>query len=78
MEGRPPNPRQAPLYKFGAGSSRDSERDPCLARVRREPKAAAKEARFGAHFTQIVRFSALGIRVLPNPFTTSHLRLVAM
>ena len=31
---------------------------PCLARVRRMQKAAAKDARFGAHFTQIVTFSA--------------------
>jgi hypothetical protein len=33
--------------------------DPCLARVRREQKAAVKDARFGAHFTQMYRFSAL-------------------
>lgn len=31
---------------------------PCLAWVQREQKAATNEAKFGAHFTQIVRFSA--------------------
>jgi hypothetical protein len=35
---------------------RDSELGPCLARVRREQKAAAKDARFGAHFTRMYRF----------------------
>src|SRR5436305_14908679 len=34
------------------------ELDPCLAWVQREQKAAAKVARFGAHFTQIITFSA--------------------
>ena len=43
--------------KFGAMSSQGAEFDPCLAWVRREQKAAAKEAKFGAHFTQIVRYS---------------------
>ena len=33
--------------------------DPCLARVQREQKAAAEAARFGAHFTRIVRYSVL-------------------
>ena len=33
--------------------------DPCLARVQREQKAAAEAARFGAHFTWIVRYSVL-------------------
>ena len=33
---------------------RHSELDPCLARVRRELKAATKTGRFGAHFTQII------------------------
>jgi hypothetical protein len=32
---------------------RNSEVDPCLARVRREQKAAARDIRFGAHFTQM-------------------------
>jgi hypothetical protein len=32
---------------------------PCLAWVQRERKAATNQAKFGAHFTQIVRFSAL-------------------
>jgi hypothetical protein len=31
---------------------------PCLAWVRRMQKAAAKDARFGGHVTQIVTFSA--------------------
>jgi hypothetical protein len=30
---------------------------PCLARVRREQKAASKGARFAVHFTQIMSFS---------------------
>src|SRR3954452_591299 len=34
------------------------DRDPCLAWVRREQKAASKTARFGALFTQIITFSA--------------------
>jgi len=37
---------------------RHSELDPCLARVRREQNVAAKTARFGAHLTKIVKFSA--------------------
>jgi hypothetical protein len=46
--------------KFSAVSSQGSELDPCLAWVQREQKAATNEAKFGAHFTQIVRFSASG------------------
>ena len=61
---RAPGPKTGPLYKVQVGpnlaavSGQGSELDPCLAWVRREQKAAANEARFGAHFTQIVRFSA--------------------
>jgi hypothetical protein len=36
---------------------RDSELDPCSARVQRELKAASKDARFGAYFTQMYTFS---------------------
>ena len=39
-------------------SPEPAELDPCLARVRREQRAAAKCARFGVHFTQIITFSA--------------------
>jgi hypothetical protein len=37
---------------------RDSELDPCVARVRRTQKAASKSARFGVHFTQMYSFPA--------------------
>ena len=40
---------------------RDSELDPCLAWVRRTQKAAAKSARFGVHFTQIMSFSVVSM-----------------
>jgi hypothetical protein len=42
-------------------NGRDSELDPSLAWVRREQKAASKDARFGAHFTQMYRFSAFAL-----------------
>ena len=57
----------SPGYKVQVGQIWRSERpgfysilDPCLAWVQREQKAATKEAKFGAHFTQIVRFPAFG------------------
>jgi hypothetical protein len=45
-----------------------------LAWVRREQKAAAKAARFGAHFTQIITFSVFTIRVKgpPKPDPVKH------
>jgi orotate phosphoribosyltransferase len=56
--------------KFSAVSSQGSELDPCLAWVQRERKAATNEAKFGAHFTQIVRFSALVSGQSPNTAAT--------
>jgi hypothetical protein len=35
----------------------DPELNPCLAWVQREQKAAPKDARVGAHFTQMCRYS---------------------
>ena len=48
---------------------RHSELDPCLARVRREQNVAAKTARFGAHLTKIVKFSAKPKPNLKEVFT---------
>ena len=45
------------LPKFGAARERAQG---LSMRVRREQKAAAEAARFGAHFTRIVRYSVLG------------------
>jgi hypothetical protein len=42
---------------LASGVGRDAEVRPCLARVRREQKAATKDAGFGAHFTRMYRFS---------------------
>jgi hypothetical protein len=46
-----------PYLSSKPGAGKNSELDPCLAWVRWEQKAAAKVARFGAHFTQIIVFS---------------------
>ena len=61
--GRRESPKPGSLYKVQSwlnwGTQRDDSYLRCsLAWVRREQKAAAKEARFGAHFTQIITFSA--------------------
>jgi hypothetical protein len=45
----------------------------CLARVEREQKTAAKDARFGAHFTQRYRFfisKHFGRSMLANKYET--------
>jgi hypothetical protein len=47
---------------------------PVLARVRREQKAASKDARFGAHFTQMYTFSAAVQSTFASPWA---LRLLA-
>ena len=59
-------PRSKFRAKFGPKRRAGiSELDPCLARVRREQKAASKGARFGVHFTQIVTFSAFAVAKEP-------------
>ena len=47
------------------------ELGPCLAWVRRMQKAAAKDARFGAHFTQIGTFPAYTIQAARNQIQLS-------
>src|SRR5271155_4970213 len=49
--------------KFGQIWRRERGRDSeCLTWARRQQKAAAKSARFGVHFTQIIRFPAFHVK----------------
>ena len=61
-------PREREDPKRGSPRFR-AKLNPCLARMRREQKAASKGARFGVHFTQIVTFPAAWIPKAPSPTT---------
>jgi hypothetical protein len=51
-------PADVPVFSFVV-SGRDWELDPLFSVGARKQKAAAKDAKFGAHFTRMYRFSAI-------------------